>query len=295
MRIGAFELAEPIPELHEPHALVMIRPWVDVGSVGTLTLKRLEQHFSGKELGKLGRPGTFFDFTRYRPITRLVDGEREITYPNSLVNWAQPEGGPDLLFLHLLEPHANAEDYIESIVELLRHFGLSVYCRIGAMYDSVPHTRPIVITGNTGSIEPLPGRTSLLVQQRQSQYEGPTTVMNLLTEAATQMGASVMNLMAHLPHYAQLEEDHSGAARMLQVLGAYYDIPTTLAPTRRGERQYRELDAAVAREPELQSLMSRLEAHYDATYEKPESPSPERPTTLSPEIEKFLKGLDQGL
>jgi len=35
MRIGAFDLPEPVPTLRDAHALVMIRPWVDVGSVGT--------------------------------------------------------------------------------------------------------------------------------------------------------------------------------------------------------------------------------------------------------------------
>src|SRR5438094_6738650 len=128
MRIGAFEIREPVPELREPHALVMIRPWVDVGSVGTLTLGRLQRHFTAEEFGKLARPGTFFNFTRYRPNVRNVNGERKTTFPNSNVYYAQPEGGPDLLFLHLLEPHAMAEDYVDSIVDLLKHFKIGVYC-----------------------------------------------------------------------------------------------------------------------------------------------------------------------
>ena len=117
----------------------------------------MERHFQGQQLGKLARPGTFFDFTRYRPTVKIVSGQREMTYPNSFINYAQPRNGPDLLFLHLLEPHAMAEDYVESIVDLLKHFEAKVYCRIGAMYDSVPHTRPIVITGNPGSVETRPG------------------------------------------------------------------------------------------------------------------------------------------
>lgn len=294
MRIGAFELNEPIPALREPHALVMIRPWVDVGSVGTLTLQRMERHFGGAEIGKLARPGTFFDFTRYRPVTRLVNGERETTFPNTFVYCAQPASGPHLLFLHLLEPHAMAEDYIDSIVELLKYFGVSVYCRLGAMYDSVPHTRPIVVTGNTGSIEPRPGTTPPLIQQRQSQYEGPTTMMNLVTEAATQMGMAVMNFMAHLPHYAQVEEDYAGTARMLQVLSAFYDAPASLAPTGRAERQYADVDRAVQRDPDIKSMVARLEAHYDATYEPPPQADPAgQPTQLPPEIERFLRDLDQ--
>jgi hypothetical protein len=294
MKIGAFEINEPVPELQEPHALVMIRPWVDVGSVGSLTLRRMERHFGAQELGKLARPGTFFDFTRYRPNVRNVNSERVTTFPNSNINYAMPETGPHLLFMHLLEPHAMAEDYIESIVALLEHFKVSVYCRIGAMYDSVPHTRPIVVTGNTGALTPREGSTPPLLQQRGSQYEGPTTIMNSLTDAATKMGAGVMNLMAHLPHYAQLEEDYAGTARMLQVLGSFYDVPSSVMPTRRAERQYREVDAAVERKPDMRSLIARLESYYDSTYQT-SKPEPDKPASLSPEIEQFLKELDKDL
>lgn len=291
MKIGAFEIAEPVPELREPHALVMIRPWVDVGNVGSLTLRQLERHFKAKELGKLSRPGTFFDFTRYRPNTRMVDGERVVTYPNSFLNYAQPEIGADLIFLHLLEPHAMAEDYVESIVELLKHFKVSVYCRIGAMYDSVPHTRPIVVTGNPGAVQMRAGAVSPLIQQRQSQYEGPTTIMNMLTDSATQMGMETMSFMAHLPHYAQLDEDFAGTARMVEVLSAYYDVPPRLAPTGRGKLQYEEIDAAVERQPEVKALVTRMELEYDSRYAS--SPE-ENPASLSPEIERFLKDLDLG-
>ena len=292
MKIGAFEISEPVPELREPHAVTMIRPWVDVGSVGSLTLRRLERHFGAQPLGKIARPGTFFDFTRYRPEIRLVDGQREITYPNTFVTCAQPEDGHGLLFLHLLEPHAMAEDYLDSILELFKHFGVSVYCRIGAMYDAVPHTRPIVVTGNPGEVQPRPGATSPLIQQRQSRYEGPTTILNVLTDTATELGIGTMSFMAHLPHYAQLDEDHAGTARMLEVLSAFYDVPASVAPTRRGRLQYAEIDAAVERQPEVKELVAQLEASYDARY--PSSPT-EAPPTLSPEIERFLKDLDQGL
>jgi hypothetical protein len=295
MKIGAFELSEPVPELREPHVLAMIRPWVDVGSVGTITLRRFERHFGAKELGKLERPGTFFDFTRYRPNTRIVDGQRVTTIPNSTINYARTEDGPDFLFLHLMEPHAMSETYIESIVEVLKHFGVATYCRVGAMYDSVPHTRPIIVTGTSGAIEPRPGTTPPLIEQRQSQYEGPTTILNVLTQEIERMGLKTMNFMAHLPHYAQMDEDYAGAARMLQVLAAFYEIPETLGPTRRGARQYAELDAAADRQSELKSLVSRLEAYYDSRYETAGESESETSTELPPEIERFLKELDPGL
>jgi hypothetical protein len=273
----------------------MIRPWVDVGSVGTLTLKRLERHFGAQELGKLARPGTFFDFTRYRPNTKLVNGERETTVPNSVVNYAQPDEGHGLIFLHLLEPHAMSEDYVDSVAALLEQFGVKVYCRIGSMYDSVPHTRPIVVTGNPGPVQQRPGAEPPLIQQRQSQYEGPTTILNTLADATAKMGIVSMSFMAHLPHYAQLDEDFAGTARMVEVLSAFYDVPATLAPNRRGKRQYAEIDQAVARQPEVKELVSRLEAYYDSKYPTAQTETAEAPPTLSPEIERFLEDLDLGL
>ena len=180
MRIGAFELIEPLPELKDPHVFAMVRPWVDVGSVGTLTLNRLERFMGSKELGRLARPGTFFDFTRYRPNMRLVDGQREIKIPNSIIRYAITEEGPDYLFLHLMEPHSNGEDYTDSILEVMHHFKIKRYCRLGAMYDAVPHTRPLLVTGSLGNVQQI--RPVANFKIRQSTYQGPTTIMNLLSE-----------------------------------------------------------------------------------------------------------------
>ena len=89
MRVGAFELQEPLPELHDVHVISSLRPWLDAGNVGTVVLSRLERHFSAKELGKLARPGVFFDFTRYRPMTRMVGGRRTSTVPNTTIHVAE--------------------------------------------------------------------------------------------------------------------------------------------------------------------------------------------------------------
>ncbi len=67
MKIGAFELKGPIPELKEPYVFTILHPWIDVNHVGSLILNGLETQFEAKELARLAKPGNFFDFTRYRP------------------------------------------------------------------------------------------------------------------------------------------------------------------------------------------------------------------------------------
>ena len=295
MRIGAFELNEPLPELKDPHAFAMVRPWVDVGSVGTLTLNRLERFMGSKELGRLARPGTFFDFTRYRPNMRLVDGKREIKIPNSIIRYAITEDGPDYLFFHLMEPHSNGEDYTDSILEVMNHFNIKRYCRLGAMYDAVPHTRPLLVTGSLGDVRqnrPVPN-----FKIRQSTYQGPTTIMNLLSEGIEKADIESINFMVHLPQYVQLEEDYAGTSRMIEVLSSVYDnIPADLAPVRRGQRQYRELNSSLERNTELKTLIQQMEAYYDAQLDSEEESSsstkePATTTQLSPEIEQFLSEL----
>ena len=296
MKIGAFEITEPVPELRDPHVFAMIRPWVDVGSVGTLTLNRLERYLGSKELGKLARPGNFFDFTRYRPTMRVVEGQREVKVPNSIIRYAQTENGPDFLFFHLLEPHSNGEDYTDSCLEVVEHFKVKRYCRIGAMYDAVPHTRPLLVTGTLGDVtlnRPVPN-----FKVRKSTYQGPTTILNLLSEGIEKSDIESINFMVHLPQYVQLEEDYAGTSRMIEVLSSVYDgIPADLAPTGRGQRQYRELSASLERNTELKELIQQMEAHYDAQLDSEEVTTAESApaATLSPEIERFLSELGEKL
>ena len=285
MRVGAFEISEPAPELHDTRAIAMLRPWVDVGRVGTLVLTKLQEHLGATELARLARPGTFFDFTRDRPRVRLVEGSRVLTTPNSIVNYAHgSENGRDHLLLHLREPHAMSEDYTDSIVTLLRHFDVTEYCRVGGMYDSVPHTRPLLVTGSLSEAQVK--RTEGLFSPRKSTYEGPTSIVNLVNEQLEDSGIGTATLMVHLPSYAQLDEDHLGAFRLSQVLCAAYGFPASLADPERGQEQYNGITRMVENNPEVNSVIERLEVEYDRLQASLE---PEEKVPLPPELEKFLR------
>jgi hypothetical protein len=224
-----------------------------------------------------------------------VDGKREVKIPNSIIRYAITDDGPDYLFLHLMEPHSNGEDYTDSILEVVNYFNVKRYCRLGAMYDAVPHTRPLLVTGSLGNVvqnHPVPN-----FKVRQSTYQGPTTIMNLLSEGIEKDGIESINFMVHLPQYVQLEEDYAGTSRMIEVLSSVYsNIPADLAPVRRGQRQYRELNSTLDRNTELKTLIQQMEAYYDAQLDSEEAstPSTEQPasgTVLSPQIEQFLSEL----
>jgi hypothetical protein len=199
-----------------------------------------------------------------------------------------------------MEPHSNGEDYTDSILEVVKHFNVKRYCRLGAMYDAVPHTRPLLVTGSLGDV--TQNRPVANFKVRQSTYQGPTTIMNLLSEGIEKADIESINFMVHLPQYVQLEEDYAGTSRMIEVLSSVYNnIPADLAPVRRGQRQYRELNSTLDRNTELKTLIQQMEAYYDAQLDSEDTTAatssssstqePKSETQLSPEIEKFLSEL----
>lgn len=291
MRIGEFDIAEPLPELRDPHMLVVLRPWIDVGNVGSLSLGRLERHLRSRELGRLHRPGRFYDFTRYRPRSYLVNGKREVTIPNTILRYANPEAGQHLITAHLLEPHLYGEDYADAMLDIIRQFGVKQYALIGGMYDMVPHTRPLVVSGlGTGeNVE----RDYRIANARPSSYEGPTTITYTITETATKMGVETRAFVVHLPQYLNLDDDYQGAARMVNVLCDLYDLPEYIAQTERGQKQYDELTSKDGQLPEGDVLV-RIEEMYDNEYGADNRFEPPV-TPLPSSIEEFLQGLNADL
>ena len=291
MQLGAFELHEPVPQLRDPHMLVVLRPWIDVGTVGTLALSTLERHFGTQELGRLRRPGAFYDFTRYRPTLYRVDEHRRIEVPTSLLRYAQQTGSHDMAFLHALEPHLHGEEFVESVVQVAEHLGVRRYCQVGAMYGAGPHTRPLAVTGSAseGSVQEYLDSVGV----RTSTYEGPTSIMALTTEQARERGIDTLHLLVQLPPYARLEEDHQGQETLLRVLEGLYGFGLDLDPiAQEGARQYGELGQVVQADPRAQAVVRQLEQAYDA--EARAEPGPRERTQLPPEVERLLRDLETG-
>lgn len=287
---GHFELSEPLPALEQPRLLIALQPWIDVGSVGTMTLTFLEQQWNGEEIAKLGRPGNFYDFSRYRPMLFRREGERHVAVPNTFLRHARSPAGEDWLFLHALEPHSRGEDYVESVLGLIRRFGVSQYMLIGSMYAPVPHTRDRIASGGA-TAEGLRDQIHRF-GVKESSYEGPTTILATMPSLATTEGVDTASMIVQLPAYIQLERDYCGALSILELLTEVYSLDLELAPLREESRRQREaMDESVAQNPQLQGMVAELERVYDAEQRE----QPEGAAELSPELEGFLKDIQTRL
>lgn len=283
MRIGAFEVKEPIPELNEPYLFAILRPWIDVNNVGTLVLNELETQYGAKELARLAKPGHFFDFTRYRPTLYYEEGIRRVSIPNMTLRYAKREGGNDLLFLHLLEPHALSEVYVDSVLKLLKTLKVKKYILLGSMYDAVPHTRPLIING--GAIGRETQQDLKKSEAQPSYYQGPTSITTLITQRAPEFGIETIWFIVSLPQYVVLEEDYLGKVRLMEILNLLYNIPINKKDFERALEQRSLISQKVERTPELKNLLPQLETMYEVRIKTKEG---ERMPKLSSEIDEIL-------
>lgn len=292
MRIGGFELRDPVPECNEPYVLATLRPWIDVNNVGSLVLNELETRFGGQEIGRFSKPGMFYDFTRYRPVIHLEEGIRDMTIPNTTLHYARREGRNDLLLLRLLEPHAHSEIYIGSIVKLLKRFGARKYILLGSMYDAIPHTRPLLVSGygmGETAAEDVKKAGALPIA-----YHGPSTIANLITQQAAESGIDAIVFIVSLPQYVVLEEDYLGKVRLMEILNILYDIPIDREDFDKALEQRNLIGKRVETSPEVQSLLPQLEGAYDMRVKAMEAVGTPQLTSEMEEIFWKIMGKDIG-
>jgi hypothetical protein len=288
MRIGAFELNEPIPELKEPHVLAVLRPWIDVNNVGNLTLDGLEAQLGARELAKLAKPGNFFDFTRYRPTIYLEGDIRRLKIPNTVLSYARREKGNDFVFLRMLEPHSLSEAYVDSVSQLLLALKARRYCLLGSMYDVVPHTKPLLVSGRATGKGAEQDLKKAGVQS--SNYQGPTTILNLIVQKAQEAGIETITFIVSLPQYVNVDEDYLGKVRLMEILNLLYDIPIEKKDFEKAARQRSLISQKVETTPELKKVLPHLEGIYATRISKKEG---ERGIGLSPEMEEIFWETDE--
>jgi len=248
-----------------------------------MVLDELETRFKANPLGKLSKPGDFYDFTRYRPIIHLEEGIQNLSIPNTTIHYATREGQNDIMLLRILEPHSHAEIYISSVVKLLKAFKVKKYILLGSMYDTVPHTKPLLVSGygmGKQAVEDVKSIGALPIT-----YHGPSTIVNLITKKAAQSGIDATVFIVSLPQYVVLEEDYMGKVRLMEILNTLYNIPIAQEDYDRVLEQRNMISQRVEKTPEVKILLPQIESVYDMRISAAGS---ESTTQLTPEMEEML-------
>ena len=163
--------------------------------------------------------------------------------------------------------------------------------QIGGMYDSVPHSRPLPVTGSARGWDPPADFGG--VKLSSSRYQGPTSMSSQISERAnSELELETLSLMVHLPLYLKLDDDYAGSARILTVLSDLYGFSRQLPEIEMAAKQYDQVTPAMNDNPVLKDMVERFERGSDS---ESDADGPEEMPggqsegiTLSPEIEQFL-------
>jgi proteasome assembly chaperone (PAC2) family protein len=276
------------PELRSPALVCAFNGWNDAGEAASAALEFLVESFGAREVARID-PEQFYDFTAVRPTVRMSEGRtRVIDWPANRLHAATVAGTEhDLLLLEGVEPSLRWREYTAMIVDLAREMDAQMVVTLGALLADVPHTRPVPMTGIC-SDEELVERLGF----QQSNYEGPTGIVGVLHHACAEAGFPSVSLWASVPHYVAAAPNPKAALALIRSFEGVAGIAVDAGDLEHSADDYqRQVDAAVASDPDVKSFVERLEQTLDEVVGDT-GPSPEdlpSADSIASDFQRFLR------
>ena len=273
-----------LPHLRSPLMVCAFRGWNDAAASASTALTAIASSLEAEPLASLD-PEDFFDFQSTRPTISMDEGQtRRIDWPeNSFFAVRVPSADRDLVLLDGTEPNLRWRTFSETIATVADTLGVEMIITLGALIAEVSHTLPVPITGLASSAE--------LVEElelERSNYEGPTGIVGVVHDLCRQNGIDSASLWAAVPHYVAAVPNPKAALALLRRLEGLTGIAVEAAELEEETTDYEEqIGRAVAANPEIEELVSRIEAEQtDLLEDEGELPSAD---TLARDFQRFLR------
>ena len=266
------------PEVRAPVLVCAFKGWNDAAESATTALALVAAQTGAERFGAID-PDPFMDFQMTRPMVRLRDGRtRDIVWPEAVLSVARTEPAPhDLVLISGTEPNYRWRGFCEAILALVDDLGVELVVTLGALLAEVPHTRPVTLTGIASTPE--------LIDQlgfSTANYEGPTGIVGVLHDACAKRGVPSASLWAPVPHYVAGVPSPKATLALLRGLEGLIDMSLDASDLEEAAAEYEQrLDEAVASEPDVRTLVERLESEMEE-----DLPSGD---TIAQEFERFLR------
>ena len=280
------------PDLKTPIFLFAFAGWADAAQSATHALRYLVEQLGAVKFASVD-PEEFYDFTQARPHNAYDDqGNRVITWPtNEFYAWKGSPTYQDVAVFIGTEPSLRWRTFTKQIVDVVNDLEVSKVMQVGAMLDTVPHTREPRITGS-GT---MPNATGFEV--RRSRYTGPTGITGVVAQAIRSAGLPYLSLWGHSPHYLQVVPNPKVSLGLVRAMGKVLEVDIDVEPLRsQGKSFDRKVAQALTNEPEVTEYVQKLETDYDQRFAAARTAATEmpQPEEAVRDMEEFLKELRGG-
>ncbi len=290
-----YELADDQPEpgsLHEPVMLHVLGGFIDAGSAGRLAGEHLLSVLEHRVLATFDVDQLYDYRARRPPMTFMEDHWDSYDRPELVLREVRDSAGARFLMLTGPEPDVQWERFVQSVIQLVDRYGVSLTVGVHAIPMAVPHTRPAGMTAHAT-------RKSLVASHPTwvGNVQVPGNIAGLLELRLGEAGKDAAGFAVHVPHYLTQAEYPDAALALVSQVSALtgLELPTgALADA--GEQTRAAIEEQVSGQPEVAAVVSALEQQYDAYVAGQESALPlandtsELPTAdeLGAELERFL-------
>lgn len=274
-----------LPHLRSPVLVCAFRGWNDAAASASTALATIATSLDAELIAKID-PEEYFDFQSTRPTITLEEGRtRHIEWPeNNLFAARVPTADRDLVLLDGTEPNLRWRTFGETVATAADTLGIEMVITLGALIAEVSHTLPVPITGLASS-QALVDELEL----ERSNYEGPTGITGVVHDLCQQGGIESASLWAAVPHYVAAVPNPKAALALLRRLEGLTGIAVEASGLEEETLDYEEqIGRAVAANPEIEELVSRIEAEQVdlLTAEGEDLPSAD---TIAREFQRFLR------
>jgi proteasome assembly chaperone (PAC2) family protein len=274
------------PQLRRPALVAAFKGWNDAGESASAALGFLLEQFDGEQIASID-PEEFYDFTAVRPTVELSEGmSRVIEWPeNSLHACRIPGAERDLVVLQGIEPSLRWRGFCNVIIDACHELGVEMVITLGALLADVPHTRPVPITG-LASDEALVERLGY----ERSTYEGPTGIVGVLHHTCAEQQMPSASLWASVPHYVAAAPNPKAALSLIRSFEGVAQVAVDATQLEESSEDYeRQVNAAVATDPDVKAFVERLEQTLDETQEDIEPEKLPSADSIARDFQRFLK------
>lgn len=274
---------EDVLELNSPILIAAFEGWNDAGEAASTAISHLREAWDAQLVAALD-PEEYYDFQVNRPRVILDEGRRTVSWPSTRIYIATNTGfDRDVILVQGIEPSMRWRSFSIELLEFAAALDVSTIITVGALLADVPHTRPIPVTA-TAEDEDVIHRYDV----EASRYEGPTGIVGVLAQAASDAGIPAVSAWAAVPHYAGGPPSPKATLSLLRRLESLLGISVPHGDLEEQAQAWeRGVDELASSDDEVAEYVQSLEEAQD-TAELPEASG----DAIAREFERYLRGRD---
>jgi len=258
------------PNLKAAKMVLGFSGWMDGGNVSTGTVEYLKNKLKAKKFAEINPenfyifnlPGTMREVTQFRPHTKVQDGLVTVfEYPKNEFFYDEEN---NLVLFSGKEPNLKWNDYAECMFDVAEKCHVKRIYFAGSVAGPSPHTREVRVSCSLSNKKQKQELEDYDV--RFTNYEGPASIVTLLTKQSEERGIEMINFVVEIPVYIQTENP-KGIKAIIKRLARLLELDIDLTELSEKSSEFeKNINRLVAKQPKLAEQIRKLEESYDREF-----------------------------